>query len=375
MIVVIGGKKGESLDLVWTPECVRMVIPEQIPELLPPLERARLEWSRAELESGFRRLVFCAVVILLVVSRAFSHGVGVAARVAEVSGANVTPMDSLRFGLRGVFSDHLVGISVLLATIFGFIPWYQGWKSTRNAKRGVPESGLGEWISILRFETWLGRQRSPVTHIILQSMLVVGLLQLIPGDSIAAAGLVKALYRGGQLWRLLTSPFLHGNPLHFFLNAGALLYLGRRVEIFARWPHLALVFLFSAWVGGETSAWMTSATMIGASGGIMGLLGFLLVFETLHVRLVPVGARRRLLAGLVLTALIGVIGFRYIDNSAHLGGLCAGMAYAVIVFPKSSSPHRPEATTTDVVVGWVSLLVLGASVLLAAVKLLAAVRL
>jgi len=185
---------------------------------------------------------------------------------------------------------------------------------------------------------------------------VVGLAQMaIRGHSLEAAGLVKFAYRHGEYWRLLTAPMLHGHPLHWFMNMGALLYLGRRVEVFARWPHVPLVFLFAASVGGEASARIYNATSVGASGGLMGWLGFLLVFETLHGRLVPRSARRRLLAGVVVTGIIGLLGYRFIDNAAHLGGLLAGMAYAAIVFPKSASPHRPSSTLTDRLVGVLSL--------------------
>jgi len=83
----------------------------------------------------------------------------------------------------------------------------------------------------------------------------------------------------------------------------------------------------------------------------MGWLGFLLVFETLHARLVPRSARRRLLAAVFLTALIGLLGHRFIDNAAHAGGLFAGMLYAAIVFPKSSSVYRPRSTMTDLIGG------------------------
>lgn len=79
----------------------------------------------------------------------------------------------------------------------------------------------------------------------------------------------------------------------------------------------------------------------------MGMLGFLLVFETRHAKLVPRSARRRLIAALVGTALIGVIGVRFIDNAAHAGGLVAGMVYAFIVFPRSSSVFRPQASAVD----------------------------
>jgi membrane associated rhomboid family serine protease len=142
---------------------------------------------------------------------------------------------------------------------------------------------------------------------------------------------------------------------------GALLYLGRRVEVFARWPHVPLVFLFTACVGGEVSARLYDATSVGASGGLMGWLGFLLVFETLHSQLVPRSARRRLLAGVVLTAIIGALGYRFIDNAAHFGGLLAGMTYAAIVFPKSLSVRRPGSTLTDRLAGGLALAALLAS--------------
>jgi membrane associated rhomboid family serine protease len=169
---------------------------------------------------------------------------------------------------------------------------------------------------------------------------------------------------------LLTAPFLHGHWLHWLMNASALAYLGKRVETFARWPHLALTFLVAAWIGGEASARFTQSPSIGASGGLMGLLGFLLVFETLHRGLVPESSRRRLVGGVVLTAAIGFVFHRFIDNAAHAGGLVAGMVYAALVFPKSASPHRPRTTMADVLLGGAALGLLVCSALLACSKML-----
>lgn len=257
------------------------------------------------------------------------------------------------------------GLALLLFVIFAFIPWYQARKRGKQLGQWT-EAGIAEAAPTIRFETWLERQKAPFTQIFLGLIALVGVVQLLPSDGLAAAGLVKERYLHGEWWRLLTAPFLHGNIVHFLMNAAGLLYLGKRLEVFARWPHLPLVFLFAAVIGGEASARFVAAPSVGASGGLMGWLGFLLVFETLHKSLVPRRARRRLAAGVALTAFIGLIGYRYIDNAAHAGGLAAGMLYALIVFPPSSSPHRPRSTVADRIAGSTALAVLVAAATLAA---------
>ena len=205
-----------------------------------------------------------------------------------------------------------------------------------------------------------------MTYFLLGCLLICGLAQVYLDwgktqfdSSVMQAGLLKhvALQHpeqldGGAWWRMLTAPMLHGNAIHFLMNAGGILYLGRRTETLARWPHLLIVFVAAAWVGGlATFYWFPNKIAVGASGGLMGLLGFMLVFETLHSRLVPKPARRRLLAGVLMMMVIGVIGMSFIDNAAHAGGLLAGMAYAAIVFPSTVSTHRPETMRRDIVIG------------------------
>ena len=107
--------------------------------------------------------------------------------------------------------------------------------------------------------------------------------------------------------------------------------------------------------------WLPAQTSVGVSGVVCGLLSFLLVFETLHQPLVPRSARRRLLGILVSLVVIGTLGFKFIDNAAHFGGLVAGACYGVIVFPKSASPHRPIILRRDLILGGVSLLLIGLS--------------
>jgi hypothetical protein len=79
-----------------------------------------------------------------------------------------------------------------------------------------------------------------------------------------------------------------------------------------------------------------------------------------------------LLAGIILTGLIGLVGFRFIDNAAHLGGLVAGLLYALIVFPKSASAARPLPTWSDRIAGVLAAMALIFATVIAMWKILGA---
>ena len=352
--------RSSSILLVWTPADPQMRLPEEIGELNAAIAVVRERWTREDLEDATRKVQWFGLLLAGFTVYQFLGGMRYAAALAASYDSVVDFSDRVKFGAKSVLGSTTLGIALLLFVVFGFIPWYQARK--RRAELGTwSTDGTAARVPALRFETWLDLQRAPATRFLLGAMCLVGMAQLLPGDAVPVAGLVKQDYLQGEWWRLLTAPFLHGNIVHFLMNMAALTYLGKRLEVFARWPHLPLVFLLAAVVGGEASVRFVNATSVGASGGLMGWLGFLIVFETLHGKLVPRPARRRLVAGVLLTAFIGLLGYRFIDNAAHLGGLLAGMTYAVIVFPHSSSPRRPGSTLTDRLAGSAALGVLVAA--------------
>ncbi|RYD19250.1 MAG: rhomboid family intramembrane serine protease [Verrucomicrobiaceae bacterium] len=376
LIAAIRNDRDGSVNLVWSPDHRRMFLPEELEGAGDALRAAREVWTRDDEENSAHRMRWFGLILALSCAYTFFQS------------WRQSPAGSGEWmaGLKAIFGSTSAGLALLMFIILAFIPWYQARKRRKQLGRWSEES-LTEVAPTLRFETWLACQKAPLTRVFLGLMVAVAVTQLFAQvrtaglaavfslfhvwEGIAAAGLVKERYFHGEWWRLFTAPFLHGNVVHFLMNMAALLYLGKRLEVFARWPHLVMVFLFSASIGGEASARFVSAPTVGASGGLMGWLGFLMVFETLHKGLVPRRARRRLAAGVALTALIGLIGYKYIDNAAHAGGLLAGMIYAVIVFPPSSSPHRPRSTVTDLVAGGMAMLVLSASAFFAIARLMA----
>lgn len=333
----------ESVEAVWTPDTDRMVPPEAVPELLEPLRHRFVDVAEDAAVDARRHSMLFGFFLLWALYASLDGG--------------TPPQESV-----------VVGLAALLLIVMGLMPWYEAIRERKSAWE-LTVDGLASEEEEARFEKWLSGERHLFTSYLLLTLVVVGLAQIWVGleKSVEAAGLLKDRYRAGEGLRLFTAPFLHGHPLHWALNAGGLCFLGRRVEALARWPHLVLVYFAAMVAGGlATVEFMPDRPSVGASGGLMGLLGFLLVFETLHPRLVPQPTRQRLFVTLLLTFVVGFVGYNFIDNYAHAGGLVAGVIYAAVVFPKSRSARRPRANQLDLIFGALVTFVLTVSALVAA---------
>jgi rhomboid protease GluP len=151
----------------------------------------------------------------------------------------------------------------------------------------------------------------------------------------------------GQIWRLFTPIFIHIGLLHFAVNSYTLYIIGWQIErILGSWWFLGL-YLVAGVCGNVTSALFSVSLSAGASGALFGLLGVGFCLEYLIGRRVEeVTGRRPRNRAYAMTVLINLgIGFMvpFIDNSAHLGGLMAGLisTYAMLNF-RPNSLHRPR---------------------------------
>lgn len=178
-------------------------------------------------------------------------------------------------------------------------------------------------------------QPIPATRSVALPIAAVGVVQIVAyAASIEAGALRLDAVAGGEWWRLLTAPLLHGGIWHFWMNYAALESLGRTIETRGPRAWVPLVFVLSALAGGAASlALPPDVASVGASGGLMGMFGFLAVMAMRRKRDLPEGFLKGLLINIALIAAVGALAYRFIDNAAHGGGLLAGVLIGVFAIP------------------------------------------
>lgn len=156
----------------------------------------------------------------------------------------------------------------------------------------------------------------------------------------------------GAWWRYVSSAFLHDDQsyLHIAFNSFALWNIGRFAEIwYGRLVFLG-TFLLTAVVGGITWVVLTSGDTalgltIGASGGITGLMGLLILVGRFQGRQFPhataAGIRQWIGINAALILFMGITGLGgLVNNYAHVGGFVGGMALALVLPPRAAMGGR-----------------------------------
>lgn len=138
----------------------------------------------------------------------------------------------------------------------------------------------------------------------------------------------------GEIWRLVTPLFLHGNILHLILNCIVLLQVGGVLEPLIGHSRFLLAFLITGIVSFSCSLLINESIAIGSSGAVFGLIGVLMSQLALLPRQ---NSHILFLRSLVWFVLINMafgfslnLGFSVpIDNVAHIGGFITGLVLGV----------------------------------------------
>ncbi|MEM6688460.1 MAG: rhomboid family intramembrane serine protease [Planctomycetota bacterium] len=201
---------------------------------------------------------------------------------------------------------------IVVSTLASLATNFASLDNDRNVIPGISGQGLREEMSFVGWDAYLKSGGDPLAQI-----------------------------REGQVWRLITPMFLHGDEMHLVFNMLCIFVLGSTIErVHGSFFILALLIVT------QISGMLLQALVppldwipeflhgnphaIGASGAAYGLLGFLwirpLVDRNYPIQLDPLNVVM-MLGWLVYCMTPYMQG---VANGAHLGGLLAGMAVATI---------------------------------------------
>jgi len=192
----------------------------------------------------------------------------------------------------------------------------------------------------------------------LAQFAVDGADSILLGGNLSAllAGFVKPAFAGGEYWRILTGAALHGGAIHLLLNCYALYVLGKLIETLSNGAHLAIVFLLAATGGGILSLiFVPDGISVGASGGILGFLGYLAAYGFIRRKLLSNEFLKNMLFNIGFIALYGIFLNQTVDNFAHLGGLIVGAVYGIIQIPQDLYRDPMDASNAAQIAGLVAL--------------------
>lgn len=190
---------------------------------------------------------------------------------------------------------------------------------------------------------------------ILSGLYSANFLELKPGVLYEFGALVNFNMMGNdikELYRLVTSVFLHGGLIHLICNMYSLYVIGPQLESFFGKVKYAIIFIGSGVIGNLLSMAFLQDTYVsvGASGAIFGLLGALLYFGY-HYRVYLSGViKSQIIPLIILNLIIGFVGTS-INNLAHIGGLIGGVLISMAVGVKYKS------TKSDIINGIIMTLI------------------
>jgi rhomboid protease GluP len=204
----------------------------------------------------------------------------------------------------------------------------------RAVERRDPGAILGGFIPHARFVTMIILTINVglyLATVVFSQRSGQGSLMAVDGQTLFAFGAKfrAAIIGYGQWWRLVTAGFLHGGLLHIGMNSWVLFDLGAQVEDVYGASRLIVIYFLATVSGFLLSTFWTTALSVGASAGIMGLIGAMIALG-LRNRHTSAGAaiHGMYIRWAVYMLIFGLLPGLHIDNAAHIGGLAAGFAVA-----------------------------------------------
>ena len=178
-------------------------------------------------------------------------------------------------------------------------------------------------------------QKKPVvTYILIVLNVMIFLLSQIYPKLVGMFGNNYMFIQSKQIYRLITSMFLHGGIMHLLFNMYALYILGSQVERYYGKRRFLLIYFLSGLMGSLFSCVFMKTNVfgvsIGASGAIFGLMGSIAYFTYYYRATLQGVLREQIMPVIVLNLLLGMM-IQSIDLFAHIGGLIGGLLISMAI--------------------------------------------
>jgi membrane associated rhomboid family serine protease len=150
----------------------------------------------------------------------------------------------------------------------------------------------------------------------------------------------RPILGGRQLYRVISSGFIHGDPLHLFVNLLTLFFIGPYLELTIGAANFVMLYFASLLAG---SGWALMENVrnpeyraLGASGAISGVTAAFALFEPLAIFFVFFIPMPAIVFAVVYIAWSAYASGRIQDgigHAAHLGGALMGVALVCLIWP------------------------------------------
>lgn len=192
------------------------------------------------------------------------------------------------------------------------------------------------------------------TTLIVIAIFIIYIITAAPGlgeiskNAIEIGALTKSALKFQDLYRLTSTFFLHLNFNHLLINLLCLAVVGNNINILLGRLRFSGLLFGSALFGSLLSVRYSEAKyVIGASGGIMGLLGAYTVICLKYQHAIPgsVSTSAKKIIFILFLQMASDITAKGVDVFSHLGGGLFGAIY-VILFLNQSQQKRIAARST-----------------------------
>jgi membrane associated rhomboid family serine protease len=179
----------------------------------------------------------------------------------------------------------------------------------------------------------MGSAAPVVTYSLIALNVVLFVAQMASRKFEAALTMWSPAVADGELYRLITSAFLHNGITHILFNMFALFVVGPPLEIWLGRLRFTALYLLSA-LGGSVLIYLFSplnAATVGASGAVFGL------FAATFVVAKKVNVDIRWVVIMIVINLVITFTVPSISWQGHLGGLVTG---GVVAFAYAYAPAK-----------------------------------